>query len=267
MYLALINPKAGNGGYQKIKREVEGLYRKLKLKVTSLPVEDLNNLPRLLKKELSEKNYKAIIIFGGQATLSAVIGALENKTTTPLAIVPLSKGRHLSDLLKLKKGKEAILAIKGGNILNFPLGKLGEHFFIGKLIVAPRQARVVTGNLLKASWKNLLKLLGGQTKTRRSIATTLEIDNSCTVKAQAIAIEIEPKMENSKPYLHISLETQAESSRAPSPTRMQAQKVKITSSLDMPVISGGELLTKTPVTIECLPETVPLILPKKNGTK
>jgi len=263
MYLALINPKAGNRGYKKIEKPLQHLYKKLKLKVNSFVVEDLIKLPSLIKKELSKKQYEGVIILGGQTTLSTVVGALEG-TLLPLIPVPLSKKGYVANSLGIKQWKDALFAIKENNKTDFALGKIGKHFFINKLVIAPRQSKFPPG--LKNNLKTLFGFL--KNRTKRSIATTLEIDNRITVKAQTTTISVEPRLTKQlKPCLYISLEAQTEDPSALSPTFLEAQKIKISSSLDMPIMSGEEVLAKTPATIEILPYTIPLILPKNKQNK
>ncbi|MEA1909475.1 MAG: diacylglycerol kinase family protein [Patescibacteria group bacterium] len=258
MYLILVNPKANNNRYQQIERSFVKMIDQLETPYEIVLIDDLSNVEDLLEQNL-KKNTTAVIAVGGNGTVNTIIDALADYDKLPLGIIPLSKNNHLADSLGITNWKQGIKLLGEHGIDTLRLGKIGEKYFTGMLQVSPKRA-VIQNILTKQNW--LMNFLGTNSqnipKEDQLVGCSLEIDKDIKTQIQASSIEIQFIDEFNK---KMRIKTTTISSKSPITSIFHANKININSSLSMPVIAGNDVVAKTPVEIEAISQTLPILSP------
>ena len=257
MYLLLVNPKAGNKLYRRIERRFISSLNRYKVKHKIVLIDDLANTADLLKEHVKD-SIKGVAAVGGNGTVTAVIDALADYDL-PLAIIPTTKTNHLAKLLGVANWQAGIRALSHHQTHIKRLGKIGQRYFMGELTIAPKR------NLIKNIFgqKSRFKRFFGANrptlpKNQHSVACQLKLDNELEVSGQLARLDIHLVDEGRKKmriHLHTLTETGAEASV------LWANKLEVTSSLNMPIVSGNETLANTPATIQAVTKTIEVIQP------
>ncbi|OGB74416.1 hypothetical protein A2V68_01760 [candidate division Kazan bacterium RBG_13_50_9] len=257
MYLLLVNPKAGNGRYPRIKRSLMRALEKAKIKHKMVEIEDLSDVPDLLAQEVKEST-NAVVAVGGNGTIASVIDALADYDM-PIGIIPVSPTNHLARMLGIKTWADGVKLLAHNQIRPKRLGKIGQRYFIGKLTIAPRR------NLLKniLGRENWLKSFVGTNIARSlkglaSVACRLKLDNellvNCQVSHMTIGLEDDAKRK-------MTIAIQTISGKKPIVSIFRANRCEIEGSLNMPILSGNETIANTPATIVAVSKTIPVVCP------
>lgn len=245
MYLFLINSKAGNNRYKYIEKSLNGFLEKNKIKHKTIIIEDLGDISRLLREHIKE-NTKAIIAVGGNGTVTSVIDAMINYKL-PLGIIPTSKSNQLATMLGITNWKVGIKLLNNPNIVTKRLGKIGQHYFVGSLHIAPKK-NVLSGILNETHW--LKKFLGTNLNKNfqesHNVATTITIDNNLEIQCQTNHIELNIE-DKSKRQIKTIIHTLDKNKEYLSIFR--GDKINISSSLNLPILSGNEILATTPAIV------------------
>jgi len=265
MYLILVNPKAGNQRYRRIEKSFTNLLNKLDIKHQLVMVDDLANIEDILKDH-AKTQLTAVVAVGGNGTVNTVIDALADYRNLPLAIVPISKTNHLASILGAKDWKTGLKILAQHEKKQLRLGKIGEKYFAGSLVVSPK--RTLIANFFER--KSLLRSFVG-TNTRATpkeehhVACTIKLDDALTVKCQLHTMAIYFQDEFGK-KMKIYLTTY--SGKVPEESIFRADQIEIESSLNMPIISGNEPVAHTPVKIQAIGKTIPVLAaPSKSPLK
>ncbi|MFA5270341.1 MAG: diacylglycerol kinase family protein [Patescibacteria group bacterium] len=266
MYLLLVNPKAGNKLYRRIERRFIGSLNRHKIKHKIVMIDDLANTADLLKDNVKD-NIKAVAAMGGNGTVTAVIDALADYDL-PLAIIPTTKTNHLARLLGVANWQAGVRSLAHHHTHTKRLGKIGQRYFMGELTIAPKR------NLIKNIFgqKSRLKRFFGVNrpithKNQHSVACQLKLDSELEVNGQLARLDIR-LVDEGKKKMRIQLHTLTETGTEASV--LWANKLEVTSSLNMPIVSGNETLANTPATIQAVTKTIEVIQPtprvkKKRG--
>jgi diacylglycerol kinase family enzyme len=257
MYLLLVNPKAGNKLYRRIERRFVGSLNRHKIKYKLVLIDDLANTSELLKENIKD-NTKAVVAVGGDGTVTSVIDALADYDL-PLAIIPTNRTNHLAKLLGVTDWQAGIRVLAHHQIHAKRLGKIGQRYFMGALTIAPKR------NLIKQLFgqKSRLKRFFGTNlaqhlQHQHSVACQLKLDDTLSVSGQFIRLDVQ-LMDEGKKKMRIQLHTLTESGTEASV--LWANKLEISSSLNMPIISGNETLANTPATIQAVTKTIEVLHP------
>lgn len=264
MYLILVNPKAGNQRYRRIERSFTNLLNKLDIKHKIVTIDDLANIEELIKQN-TKTNVKAVVAVGGNGTVNAVIDALANYHNLPLAIIPISKTNLLAKILGAKDWKTGVKILAHHEKKQLRLGKIGERYFAGSLLISPK--RTLLANLFER--KSLLRnFIGTNTKAipkeEHHVACKIKIDNEFIVKCQLHAMAIYFQDEFGK-KMKIHLNTYNE--KNPEESIFRANQIEVESSLNMPIISGNDTVAHTPAKIQAIGKTIPVLATPKSPNK
>lgn len=255
MYLFLVNSKAGNNRYKYIEKPLSQFLGKNKIKYKIVIIEDLADIAGLLKEYVKE-NTKAIVAVGGNGTVTSIIDAMVDYEL-PLGIIPTSKSNQLANMLGINNWKIGMKLLIKPNIVTKKLGKIGQHYFVGSLSIAPKK-NVITGILNKQHW--LKSFLGSNLnknfKESHNVAITLKIDNNLEIQCQTNHIELNMEDINQK-QIKIIIHTLDNNKEYISIFR--GNKIDISSSLSLPILSGNEVLANTPAIINAAGKSIKII--------
>jgi len=138
MYLLLVNPKAGNQRYRRIEPAFTNLLHKLDIKHKIILIDDLANIPELLKQHI-KTDTTAVVAVGGNGTVNALIDAMVDYAEVPLGIVPTSHTNHLAKTLGVTSWTAGIKLLAHHEIKHLRLGKIGERYVAGSLMISPKR--------------------------------------------------------------------------------------------------------------------------------
>lgn len=255
MYLLLVNHLAGGSRYKVIERPLKIALTRAKIKHKIVTIDDLNNIKELAESHIKE-NTKGIVIVGGHGTVASAIDALAGYNL-PLGIIPTSRTNSLAHNLGIKNWREGVKLLAKHQIVEKRLGKIGQHYFIDSLTIAPRH-NLLTSIFGKSS--SLKKFLGTNLthhfKPFHSIACHLQLDNELEIKCQTnnIVIALDDKH---KKKLTITVHNLID--KKPVLSTFRANRCEISSSLNMPILSGNEMVASTPTTIQAISKTIAMM--------
>jgi diacylglycerol kinase (ATP) len=126
----IINPIAGNGLGEKLKREMQGLTQRLPATRVSIVVSNYKAHASELAAEYVRKNYDIVVAVGGDGTVNEVASAIMGSATL-LGIIPLGSGNGLARHLGIPRNyKKALRLILEGRIKAMDIGIInGRYFF------------------------------------------------------------------------------------------------------------------------------------------
>lgn len=263
MYLLLVNHLAGSNRYKSIERPLKIALSRAKVKSKIVTIDDLNNIKELVESHVKE-NTKGVVIVGGNGTVASAIDALAGYNL-PIGIIPTSKTNSLAHNLGIKTWQEGVKLLAKHQIVEKRLGKIGQHYFIGSLTIAPRR-NLLTSIFGKSS--SLKKFLGANLthhfKPSHSIACQLNLDNELEIKCQtnSIIVALDDKH---KKKLTITVHNLVDRKTVISTFR--ANRCEISSSLNMPILSGNETVASTPATIQAISKTIAIMQPTTKPQK
>lgn len=263
MYLLLVNTKAGNNRYQHIERSFKRILDQNKIRYKIVIINDLSDIANLLHKNIKD-NTKAIVAVGGNGTVTSIIDAIAG-LNLPLGIIPTSRSNQLATMLGIKNWQIGVKLLAKHQISEKRLGKIGQRYFVGSLSIIPRR-NLLTDILNKQNWfKRFLGVnLSRNVNKTHDVATYLKLDNNLEVKCQVSNINLyledafEKKM---KIVINTSNKKHTEQSI------FRTNKLEITSSLNLPILSGNEILANTPAIIQATGKTIAMIQPCRSEIK
>lgn len=267
MYLLLVNPKAGNQRYRRIETPLVNLLGKLGVKYKIVLIDDLANVRDLLKQNVKSE-MQAVVAVGGNGTVNTLIDALADYGDLPLGIIPISKTNSLAKTLGIKSWKMGAQLLANHETRHLRLGRIGERYFAGSLMVSPK--RNLLANIFEK--RSLLRSFIGANlrqlpKEEHHVACSLKLDNTLEVHCQLNTMTIYFQDEFHK-KMKIDLVTSSDGH--PQPSIVRANQVDITSSLNMPIVCGNETVASTPIKIQGVSKTLPVLAwpqPEKAAAK
>jgi len=256
MYLLLVNPKAGNQRYRHIEQPLVNLLEKLEIKYKLVLIDDLANVRDLLKQHVKPET-EAVVAVGGNGTVNTLIDALADYEDLPLSIIPASKTNSLARTLGIKSWKMGAKLLANHEIKHLRLGRIGERYFAGSLMVSPK--RNLLANIFEK--RSLLKSFIGANvrqlpKEEHHVACTLKLDNLAEVHCQLNTMTIYFQDEFHK-KMKIHLVTLSDN--RPQNSIFRANQIDITSSLNMPIVCGNETVANTPIKVQGVSKTLPVL--------
>jgi diacylglycerol kinase family enzyme len=236
----------------------------LDIKYKIITVDDLANIEDVLKQN-TKTSLKAVVAVGGNGTVNAVIDALADYRNLPLAIIPISKTNLLANILGARDWKTGVKILARHEKKQLRLGKIGERYFAGSLVISPK--RTMLANLFEK--KSLLRnFIGTNTrvipKEDHHVACTIKIDNEFIIKCQLHTMAIYFQDEFGK-KMKIHLNTYSE--KSPEESIFRADQIEVESSLNMPIISGNDTVAHTPAKIQAIGKTITVLASSKSPTK
>jgi len=256
MYLLLVNPKAGNQRYRRIEHPLNLMLGKLDIKYKIVLIEDLTNTQDLLKHHI-QADTEAVVAVGGNGTVNTIIDALADYENMPFGIIPTSKTNHLAKTLGMTSWQTGVKVLANHEIKHLRLGRIGERYFAGSLVVSPK--RHLLASIFEK--RSLLRSFIGanlkqKPKEEHNVACSLNLDNTVTVQCQLNTMEIYFQDGFGK-KMKIHLTTLSDQKTQDSIFR--ANQLNISSSLNMPVICGNETVANTPIKIQGVSKTLPVL--------
>ena len=257
MYLFLINPEAGNRKFSRIERQLRRLLDRHRIKYRFVMIGNLTEVPDLLTKHLRPTD-SGVVAVGGNATVNAVLNSLAGEEV-PLGIIPLSRTNHLAHSLGLKRLSVAIKALADRELKLERLGRIGQHYFVGEVEIAPRSG-LLTQYLRKASpWMKFLGLTRQAALTDDGTLTTIQLDEEVKVVGNTRRVQIKLNGEQGDKKLKLTFFTSPDPSTA---SVLHSDALSVVGETKMPVLVGNEMVAHTPVEIRGLTKYVRLIVPK-----
>lgn len=260
MYLLLVNALAGSNRYKKIERSLKVALNRYKIKFKIIIIDDLNNIKTLLAEHI-KSHTQGIVAVGGNGTVASIIDAMAGHPL-PLGIIPTSRNNNLAHTLGIKNWRQGVKLLANHQIIDKRLGKIGQHYFVSPLIIAPRR------NLLANIFHKPSRLkqfvgsnLAHRFKPAHSIACQFQLDNELEIKCQASSINIHLD-DTRKKKLTIKIINLI--NKKPVISVFRANRCEISSSLNMPILCGNETMANTPATISAISKTVAMMQPKAN---
>jgi len=257
MYLLLVNALAGGNRYKFIERPLKAALSRGKIKYKIVTIGDLNNIKELVEGHLKE-NTKGVVIVGGNGTVASAIDALAGYNL-PIGIIPTSRTNSLAHRLGIKSWRDGVKLLSKHQVVEKRLGKIGQHYFMGSLIIAPRR-NLLTSILGKSN--NLKKFWGANLtqhfKPFHSVACQLQLDNELEIKCQASDIVVALDDTHKK---KLTITTHTIIDKKPIESIFRANRCEISSSLNMPILSGNETVASTPATIQAISKTIAVMQP------
>lgn len=256
MYLLLVNPKAGNQRYRRIERSLINLLDESKIKYKIVLIDDLVNTRDLLKQNITADT-EAVVAVGGNGTVNTLIDALTDYANMPLGIVPTSRINHLAKTLGITTWQTGIKLLANHEVRHLRLGRIGERYFAGSLVISPK--RNILANILEK--RSLLRSFIGVNvkpipKEEYHVACSLQVDSGLTVRCQINTMAIYFQDEFGK-KMKIHLTTLSDKKSQDSIFR--ANQLNIESSLNMPILCGNETVAHTPIKIQGVGKTLPVL--------
>lgn len=262
MYLILVNPEAGNNIYKRIENKFKRLLEHENIKYRIVLIEDLADIPELIKTNYKE-TYKAVIAMGGNATVNATINALAN-ADIPLGIIPTSRTNFLAQHLGLKNWMQAVKALSSPTLQKSRVGKIGRHYFIGEVQITSRS------NILMdyINETNPIKKFMGLTKTKKevpNVKTVLALDDELVMSGVIEKMTISLNGVNGTKKLKV--ETFIKDNPLKANSLFHGDNIAIVSKTKMPVIMGNETVAHTPVEIKGISKYINLLVPSQKLTE
>lgn len=263
MYLLLVNHLAGGNRYKSIERPLKLALNRAKVKYKIVTIDDLNNIKELLENNIKE-NTKGVVVVGGNGTVASAIDALAGYNL-PIGIIPTSKTNSLAHHLGIKTWQEGVRLVSKHQIVEKRLGKIGQHYFMGSLTIAPRRNLLTSIFGKSSSFKKFLGTnLTHHFKPSHSIACQLNLDNELEIKCQTNSIVITLD-DTHKKKLTITVHNLVD--KKPTISTFRANRCEISSSLNMPILSGNETVANTPATIQAISKTISIMQPVNKSSK
>ncbi|MBU1082963.1 hypothetical protein KKE14_00770 [Patescibacteria group bacterium] len=263
MYLLLVNRLAGGNRYKFIERPLKATLNRLNVKHKIVTIDDLNNIKELLKGHIKE-NTKGVVVVGGHGTVASAIDALAGYNL-PIGIIPTSKTNSLARNLGIRNWQDGVKLIAKHKVVDKRLGKIGQHYFMDSLTIAPRR-NLLTSIFSKSN--RFRKFLGANLthhfRPSHSVACQLHLDNELEIKCQIDKIVIILDDENKK-KLTITLHNIVD--KKPVISIFRANRCEVNSSLNMPILSGNETIANTPTTIQAINKTIAIMQPENKPSK
>jgi len=258
MYLLLVNHLAGGNRYKFIERPLKSALNRANIKYKLIAIDDLNNIKQLLEDHIKE-NTKGVVVVGGNGTVASAIDSLAGYNL-PVSIIPTSRTNSLAHSLGIKTWQEGVKLLAKHQVVGKRLGKIGQHYFIGSLTISPKHNLLTNifgrSNILK---KFLGTNLTHHLKPSHSIACQINLDNEIEIKCQTSNIVVQLD-DNNKKKLTITIHNLVD--KKPVVSTFKANRCEISSSLNMPILSGNETVANTPATIQAISKTISVMQPQ-----
>ena len=261
MYLLLVNPKARNNRYTQIERSFKLLLDRYKIKYKIVIIDDLANTEEILKQSV-KNNTQAIIAVGGNGTVTSIIDALTNYEL-PFGVIPMSSNNHLANMLNIRTWQTGIKTLANHQIKEKRLGKIGKRYFVSSLMIAPKHNLLFNiinqqGWLKRFIGSNLTRNL----KSSHNVACQFKLDNILEIQCQlnTAIVNLEDDIQKK---IKLVINTATQNNQQSNKSIFRANKLEITSSLNMPIVAGNETIASTPAVIQTTNKTIPLIQPVK----
>lgn len=256
MYLLLADTNVGNNRYKQIERGLKRILDHHQIKYQIITIDNLVNITELLNRHIKD-NTQAVVAIGDDGTVANIIDILVDHEV-PLGIIPINRTNNLAYMLGIKSWQAGAKLLADHKIHNQRLGKVGKHYFIGSLIIAPRR-NLLTDILNKQSW--LKRFLGtniaSNLRGSHNVACRLNLDNELEVQCQISSITIHLNGEGKRKMKIIT--AALTNNKKLEQSIFRANRLAITSSLNMPILSGNETIASTPATIQVINKTIPII--------
>jgi len=259
MLLFLINPEAGKKKFRKLEPAIIKLLAELKLEYKFVKLDNLATIEEATERHITPST-EAIVAVGGNATVNAILNAMAS-ADIPLGIVPMSKTNYLAKSLGLTSWRKAIRALAEHDIRSERLGKVGKHYFIGRVEVWSHQ-NLLTRYLRPSGF---LKRFFGLGEAKRlsgadGVQATLTIDDQLKLKGAVEKIVVELNQAATDGRLKVRAIGRVDGK--PDETILYGNDLVLESDKRMLVVMGDETVATTPIDIRGLSRRIKLIVPK-----
>jgi diacylglycerol kinase family enzyme len=262
MYLILVNPEAGNHIYKRIEGKFKRLLENESIKSRIVMIEDLADIPELIKRNYKETD-AAVIAMGGNATVNATINALANEDI-PFGIIPTSKTNFLARHLGIKNWMQAVRVLASPVLQKSRVGKIGRHYFIGKIQIASRN-NLLLDYINETNPIKKFMGLGRAKQENPTVETVLALDDELVMSGVVEKMTITLNGVNGTKKLKV--ETFSKDNPHKANSLFHGNSIAVASKTKMPVIVGNETVAHTPVEIKGVAKYINLLVPEHKLTE
>lgn len=285
----IINPAAGRGRtarvWESLKSNPNSIDSKGDPFFTTGPGE-----AEKLARNLPEKGYKRLLVFGGDGTVSEVLNGME-LGSVQLGIIPTGTGNDFCRMLGIsKEPKEAIEQLLNGKTKIIDIGKVNGRRFLNTIGVGFDAEVARTTNeeyqnlsgtlaylaaLIKVlrEYKNEEMLIETETTTIKGKMLLAAIGNGSYIGG---GMKIIPQAKIDDAIFHLCLIGDVSKPDVlknvskifsgnhlshPKVSSFTAQKIRITTGHPLTVQADGEIIGKTPIEVEIISKALEVLVP------
>lgn len=132
----IINPTAGDEKGEEVQKRLEAIYEKKGVKTASYQTTGEDDFEEIISQAV-EKDYKRILVSGGDGTISEIVnGIAEFEEIPEIILLPSgTKNNFSQSITNGKTRKEIIEAIESDNLkkIKADLGRLNDQYFISSI--------------------------------------------------------------------------------------------------------------------------------------
>lgn len=252
MYLYLYDASLNDKPYQHQLVRIETRLTDLGISGKISRLSPLKNLQELIHDEVAN-GVRTIVAVGGDGTFISVVNEIMRHTGLTLGHIPLGPKTKIAQALGIPSGEEACDVIAARRLVRLDVGRANNTYFLSALTIPP--SRVT------------LELDGRYHVKPNSDSFSVSI---CNLRPEgwpdaATAQRFKPN----DGFLETVIEPPIVSTgifgrrrRTGAPSILPCRKVKISSSKSVTVLTDGERILKTPVTVEVVPQKLQVIVGK-----
>jgi YegS/Rv2252/BmrU family lipid kinase len=289
--VAILNPTSGNKDSKALKKHLLRRFFNFNFEIweTEKPFQAID-----LSKKAVQENCDIIIAAGGDGTIIEVISGMIN-SNSKLGIIPYGTGNMLAANLGIPVNiSKAIDIIIEGNSQKIDIGKINDRYF-AFMAGCGFDAKIIdeTSREKKKKYGLLAYFIEGVSqvfKTKYNLFK-IKLDNNKTVKARALTviiansgniignlfslvphaslsdglldiIIISPKSTGDYIPILWQILTRQKHKKSNKIIYYQAKEVEIKCKPNLPVQADGDIIGKTPIKVQALPQAIEVLTPK-----
>jgi len=291
--LCIFNPVAGRGRSARVWQRLGGSFES-DPNVDVVATERPGHATELARGAV-RRGYGAVVAVGGDGTVHEVVNGLAGQTDVALAIVPAGSGNDFSRSLGIpqRPSVAARLLRERAGLRTVDLGRVGDEYFTSVAGVGFDAEVAAAANLNGAVGQGTFRYLHALAKTLsayRNAPVVLRVDDREPLKTDILLLaagnakfyaggmKIVPSAEVDDGMLDLVIAaglTKFETLRAlprvyrgthvslPKISTVRARKVAVESPVALSVHADGEIVGRVPVTIECVPRALRVLVPER----
>jgi len=266
-YFYIINPLAGGKKYQRIAEKFRQKLGELGIAGEFAIATAQDDLSQLAKIGV-ERKFSTIVAVGGNDTVNAVAKPLIGEEKIAFGIVPFGYSNTFANLIGISDWKKALEILASRRIENIDVGFLGPSVFLTQVFVTPKKSPI-PAKICYIPFSKQKPL------SREAVTAEIEINGKYTLTGRILSLTIanaeagsrciRPSLTNGRFKIRLFSKKEGFSLfQKPDITKLQAEKVSISSSIPLYFSIDGKLVAQTPSSIAIYPKGLRLIVGKEN---
>lgn len=252
MYYYICDSFVNQKKYELTLHRIEGRLLELGINGRIEKLTLLKNLKELIEEGI-KRDADTIVVIGDDKTVGKVISFLPNFSVT-LGIIPIGPENRIAQILGIPQGEMACDVLSARIIEKIDLGKINNNYFISSLeIPFSNEVIIECNNYSISTLSNSNKI---NICNFGNIFDNKLFKKLYNPKDGKLEIVISPNA-NSSRFLNLLKRQFAKDSVFP----IKKAKIKCLKEC-LPVIADGEVIVKTPVSVEVMPKKLKIIVGK-----